>query len=49
MDYIFISDHNNYAHNLNLPALTDITILPGTEWTHYQGHAGLLGVPRPFG
>lgn len=49
MDYIFITDHNNYAHNLNLPALTDITILPGTEWTHYQGHAGLLGVPRPFG
>lgn len=49
LDYIFITDHNNYAHNLNLPDLDGITILPGAEWTHYKGHAGLLGVKRPFG
>lgn len=48
LDYIFITDHNNYAHNLSAPDVTGITVLPGTEWTHYDGHAGLLGVARPF-
>lgn len=48
LDYVFITDHNNYAHNLAAPDVTGITVLPGTEWTHYDGHAGLLGVPRPF-
>lgn len=49
LDYIFITDHNNYAHNLSSPDVEGITVLPGTEWTHYDGHAGLLGVARPFG
>jgi len=48
LDYIFITDHNNYAHNLSLPDVDGITVLPGTEWTHYDGHAGLLGAARPF-
>lgn len=48
LDYIFITDHNNYAHNLSEPDVPGITVLPGTEWTHYDGHAGLLGVKRPF-
>lgn len=48
LDYIFITDHNNYAHNLSSPDVAGITVLPGTEWTHYDGHAGLLGVVQPF-
>lgn len=48
LDYIFLTDHNGYAHNLALPVRSDITVLPGGEWTHYEGHAGMLGVGRPL-
>ena len=44
LDYLFFTDHNNSAQNENLPDCDDITLLPGTEWTHYKGHAGFLGV-----
>lgn len=47
LDYIFVTDHNNCAHNLEIPAVEGITVIPGMEWTHYNGHAGLLGHPRP--
>jgi len=45
LDFLFITDHNNVS---NPPARADITLLPGVEWTHYQGHAGLLGVSAPL-
>ncbi len=48
LDYIFFTDHNNYAHNYILPHDNDITIIPGVEWTLYKGHAGMLGVQRPI-
>lgn len=48
LDYIFITDHNNYAHNTQIRSPEGITVLPGAEWTHYKGHAGMLGVERPF-
>lgn len=48
LDYIFVTDHNNYAHNYALPREEGLTVLPGTEWTHYRGHAGFLGIVRPF-
>ncbi|MDF2908381.1 MAG: hypothetical protein K0R34_3702 [Herbinix sp.] len=48
LDYIFITDHNNYAHNFQNVDVEGITVIPGTEWTHYKGHAGLLGVKKPF-
>ena len=48
LDYLFFTDHNNSAQNENLPDCDDITLLPGTEWTHYKGHAGFLGVKRAF-
>lgn len=48
LDYIFITDHNNYAHNNRMIQMDSLTVLPGTEWTHYRGHAGMLGVKRPF-
>jgi hypothetical protein len=31
-----------------LPQLPRLTLIPGIEWTHYQGHANFLGVDRPF-
>lgn len=48
LDYVFITNHNNYSENFCLPRPSDMTVLPGTEWTHYNGHAGFLGVQRPY-
>jgi histidinol phosphatase-like PHP family hydrolase len=48
LDFIFVTDHNNYAHNFQNVDVDGITVIPGTEWTHYRGHAGLLGVKKPF-
>lgn len=46
--YVFLTDHNNYAQNENLPQDEDITVLPGLEWTHFKGHAGCLGKTKPY-
>ena len=48
LDFLFLTDHNNVAHNEQLPVVPGITVLPGTEWTHYKGHAGFLGVKNPY-
>lgn len=48
LDYLIITDHNNYAHNEELHTTNQVTMIPGVEWTHYNGHAGLLGVKRPL-
>ena len=45
LEYLFITDHNNVSAP---PNRHDITLLPGVEWTHYQGHAGLLGSCAPL-
>lgn len=48
LDFLFLTDHNNVAHNEQLPSVPGITVLPGSEWTHYNGHAGFLGVTHPY-
>ncbi|MDO4293734.1 MAG: CehA/McbA family metallohydrolase [Eubacteriales bacterium] len=48
LDYVFVTDHNNYAHNGQWKRQKGMTVLPGAEWTHYRGHAGMLGVNQPF-
>lgn len=50
LDFLFVTDHNDYAQNLQLLGLDakNLTVLPGMEWTHYNGHSGLLGVARPI-
>ncbi len=45
LDFLFITDHNNVS---SPPLYPDITVLPGVEWTHYQGHANFLGRAAPF-
>lgn len=47
LDFIIVTDHNNTACNLEIPAVEGITVIPGMEWTHYNGHANMIGVPRP--
>lgn len=46
LDYLIVTDHNNYTQNERITGREKITILPGTEWTHYRGHANLLGVRK---
>lgn len=48
LDYVIITDHNNFAQNEQLPRPEGLTVIAGAEWTHYRGHAGMLGVKRPF-
>lgn len=48
LDFIFLSDHNNFAQNFSRVSVPGVTVLPGTEWTHYKGHCGMLGVERPY-
>lgn len=48
LDFLAITDHNQMATRDALPEIPDLTIIPGVEWTHYQGHANFLGVDRPY-
>ncbi|ADL05738.1 CehA/McbA family metallohydrolase [Lacrimispora saccharolytica] len=48
LDFLFVTDHNNYAHNNWLRSTEQVTMIPGVEWTHYKGHMGMLGRKRPF-
>lgn len=48
LDYLAITDHNQMVAADALPRLSDLTLIPGIEWTHYQGHANFLGVDRPY-
>lgn len=45
LDFLFITDHNNVSAP---PVYEGVTVLPGVEWTHYQGHAGFLGCSAPL-
>ena len=48
LDFFFLTDHNNYAHNSPPMEYDHVCLFPGSEWTHYDGHAGMLGVCRPL-
>jgi len=48
MDFLAITDHNQMVSAEALPQMPGFTLIPGVEWTHYQGHANFLGVDRPY-
>ncbi len=48
LDYLAITDHNLMVSTDTLLEHPDLTLIPGIEWTHYQGHANFLGVDRPY-
>jgi hypothetical protein len=48
LQFLFITDHNNYFHNDALKSDDELTVIPGVEWTHYKGHVNLLGIKKPF-
>ncbi len=48
LDFIAVSNHNNYAENLCLPHFPALTLIPAVEWTHYLGHMNFFGPKVPF-
>ena len=48
LDYLAVTDHNNYAENYSLPRVPGLTMIPGVEWTHYRGHMNFFGLKEPF-
>ena len=48
LDFLSVTNHNNYAENLHLPKVPGLTLIPGVEWTHYKGHINFFGAPVPF-
>jgi hypothetical protein len=48
LDFLAITDHNQMVSAESLRMVRDITLIPGVEWTHYQGHANFLGVDKPY-
>ena len=48
LDFMIITDHNNFFHNKRLPHIPDLTIIPGVEFTHYSGHVNLIGLESPY-
>jgi len=48
LDFLAITDHNQMAASGSLPQIPGLSLIPGIEWTHYQGHASFLGVDQPY-
>lgn len=48
LDFLAITDHNLMSTAALLNQIPGITLIPGVEWTHYQGHANFLGVDQPY-
>lgn len=48
LDFVAITDHNQFVERASLRQVEGVTLIPGVEWTHYQGHANFIGVERPY-
>lgn len=48
LDFLAVTNHNNYVENFSLPKVAGLTLIPGVEWTHYLGHMNFFGIKQPF-
>ena len=48
LDFIAVTDHNQPVLRASFPKVEGLTIIPGMEWTHYQGHANFFGIEKPY-
>lgn len=48
LDFLAVTDHNQMVSTDALPDIEGLTMIPGVEWSHYQGHANFIGVDQPF-
>ncbi len=48
LDFIAITDHNQMVSADELPKVRSFSVIPGMEYTHFQGHSNFLGVDKPY-
>jgi hypothetical protein len=48
LDFVAITDHNTAVPADSMPQIDGLTLIPGLEWTHYKGHANMLGTDAPY-
>ena len=48
LDFLAITDHNQMVSKAALPDIEGLTLIPGVEWSHYQGHANFLGADQAY-
>lgn len=48
LDFLAITDHNQFTSSERMPQIEGVTLIPGVEWTHYDGHANFTGVDTPY-
>ncbi|PKN83415.1 MAG: hypothetical protein CVU46_17020 [Chloroflexi bacterium HGW-Chloroflexi-8] len=48
LNFLAITDHNQMVSKASFPEIQGLTLIPGIEWTHYQGHANFLGLDQPY-
>ncbi len=48
IDFVAVTDHNQFTSSDSLPDVPGVTMIPGVEWTHYNGHANFIGVDEPY-
>jgi len=48
LDFLAVTDHNQPVSADTLSRIPGLTLIPGIEWTHYQGHANFTGLDEPY-
>jgi hypothetical protein len=48
LDFLAVTDHNNYVQNYYLHSDRELTVIPGVEWSSFLGHACIWGLQRPW-
>ncbi len=48
LDFVAVTDHNQFVSTAALPKIEGVTMIAGVEWTHYRGHANFLGLSQPY-
>jgi len=46
LDFLILADHNNFIQNDQITERENLVIIPGTEWTLYNGHANFIGAKK---
>ena len=48
LDFIAVTDHNQFTSSDHMPEIDGVTMIPGVEWTHFNGHANFTGIDQPY-
>jgi hypothetical protein len=48
LDFVAVTDHNQFVSSECMPEIPGVTMISGVEWTHFNGHANFIGVDHPY-